>query len=48
MMHLLREFARVQFVRGVCGTNTRVYLVQGSDQREICLAEKPAKRGLCL
>ena len=44
----LAELNAFQFVRGVCGTNTRAYLVQVSDQRGTCLGEKPAKGGLCL
>ena len=48
MMSLLREIARVQFVRGVSGTNTRAYLVQVSGQRGTCPVERPAKGGLCL
>ena len=32
-----------QFVRGECGTSTRAYLAQASDQRETCLVDKPAK-----
>ena len=44
----LAELHAIQFVRGVCGTNTRAYLVQVSDQRRTCLVEKPAKDGLCL
>ena len=43
-----RNVNAVQFVRGVCGTNTRAYLVQVSDQRGTCLVEIPAKGGLCL
>ena len=44
MMLLPRGIARVQFVRGVCGTNIRV---QVSDQRGTCLVkvEMPAKKG---
>ena len=38
----------IQFVHGVCGTNTRAYLVKVSDQRGTGLVEKPAKGGLCL
>ena len=45
---LLREFARVQFFRGVCGTNARAYLVEVSDWRGTCLVERPEKGGLCL
>ena len=48
MMLLPRGFARGQFVRGVCGTKTRAYLVQVSDQRGTCLVEKPAKGCMCL
>ena len=42
------ELNAIQFVRGVCGTNTSAYLVQVSDQRGTCLVEKPAKGDLCL
>ena len=35
----LADEQRVQFVRGVLGTNTRAYLVQVSDQRGTCLIE---------
>ena len=42
------ELHAIQFVRGVCGANTRAYLVQASDQRGTCLVETPAKCGLCL
>ena len=49
MMLLPRGIERyIQFVRGVCGTKTRAYLVRVSDQRGTCLVEKPAKGGLCL
>ena len=48
MMLLPRGFARGQFVRGVCGTKTRAYLVQVSDQRGTCLVEKSAKGCMCL
>ena len=48
MMPLLREFADVQFVRGMSETNTRVYLVQVSGQRGTFLVERPAKGSLCL
>ena len=48
MMPVLRGIARVQFGRGVCGTNTRAYLVQASDQRGTCLVEIPAKGTLRL
>ena len=43
----LAESNAIQFVRGVCGTKTRAYPVQVSDQRGTCLVEKPAKGGLC-
>ena len=45
---LLRGIARVHFVRGVCGTNARAYLIQQvNDQRGTCLliVERPAKKG---
>ena len=45
-MSLLREFARVQFVRGVRRTNTRACLVQMSDQRGNCLVDRPAMKEL--
>ena len=45
---LPRGIARVQFVRGLCGTHARVYLVQVSDHRGTCLEDKPTKCGLCL
>ena len=48
VMLLPRGMNAIQFVRGVCGTNTRACLVQVSDQRGICLVEKPAKGGVCL
>ena len=47
-MLLLRGIAHRQFIHGVCGANTRAYLVQVSDQRGTCLVERPAKGGLCL
>ena len=47
MPPLLQGIARFQFVRGVCETITRAYLVQVSDQRRTCLVERPAKGGLC-
>ena len=46
MLLFLREFARVQFVRDVSGSNTRAYLVQVSDQHGTCLVARHAKRGL--
>ena len=44
----LAELDAVQFVRGVCETSTKAYLVRVSDQRGTCLEEKSAKGGLCL
>ena len=41
----LAELNAIQFVRGVCGTKTRGYLVQVSGQRGTCLVETPAKKG---
>ena len=46
IMFCLLRLNAIQFFRGVCGTNTRAYLVQVSDQRGTCLVEKPAKGGL--
>ena len=46
----LRKLNAVQLVRGVCGANTRAYLVQVGDRRGTCLlvVQIPAKGGLCL
>ena len=48
MVPLIRGIARVQLVRGVCGTHTRSDLVRVSDQRGACLVERPVKGALCL
>ena len=46
-MPLLREFTRVQSVRGVSRTNARAYLVQMSDQRGAFLVEN-LQRVVCV
>ena len=47
-MLLLEELHTVSSVRGMCGTKTRAYKVDVSDQRGTCIVERYAKGGLCL